>query len=242
MQTRAVRDGEHYLVNGSKIWTTGAHLANRMFAIVRTGASGRPQEGLAFLLLDMRTPGIEVRPIPDLNGAHEFNQVFFRDVAVPVANRVGPENDGWTVAKRLMQMARSNNTPSALVRRTLRRTARLAADAGLSRDPDVARRLAALSIELDAFARIELAALPDGRPDAREDALPSMLKLIGTELHQRVTELMLEIAAPHGAPVLHEDAPAGDAAAKYFAVRAATIYSGSSETQRNVIARTLGIV
>ncbi|MGE3249693.1 MAG: acyl-CoA dehydrogenase family protein [Hyphomonadaceae bacterium] len=241
IETRAVRDGAFYVLNGSKIWTTGAHIANRMFAIVRTHKGDRKQEGVTFLLIDMTSPGIRISPILDLTGAHEFNQVFFEDVLVSTAERVGGENDGWSVAKRLMQLARSNNTPSALVCRALRRAALLAANAGLSEDPAISAKLAMLEIELEAFACLELATLSSGRPAPGATVAPSMLKLIGTELHQRVTALMLEIAAPHGA-ALHcsgDDTPAAFTAAKYFAVRAATIYSGASETQRNIIARHL---
>jgi acyl-CoA dehydrogenase len=115
LQCRADPDGDHYIVTGSKIWTTGAHIANRMFAIVRTARTERRQYGLTFLLLDMTSPGLRVVPIRDLAGGHELNEVFFDEVRVPVTNRVGDENLGWAVARRLMQLARSNNTPAALV-------------------------------------------------------------------------------------------------------------------------------
>jgi acyl-CoA dehydrogenase len=244
ISTRAVRDGDHYVINGSKIWTTGAHLANRMFAIVRTRDGERRQQGLTFLLLDMATPGITVAPIVNLAGDHEFNQVFFDDVRVPVAGRVGEEDEGWAVAKRLMQLARSNNTPAALVRRVLRR----AAQAVRAVDPGEAQglrtRLAALEIELAAFEQMELASLPSGRPGAADQTTPSMLKLIGSELHQKVAELIAEAAGPHCAAAWTEGGLAAEpsgawAMAKHFATRAASIYSGASETQRNVIARQL---
>lgn len=244
IQTRANRDGDRYIVSGTKIWTTGAHLANRMFAIVRTQQGAKKQAGLTFLLIDMASAGLSVSPIRDLAGEHEFNQVFLEGVSVPVADRVGPENDGWTVAKRLMQLARSNNTPSALVRRTLRRAMIAATEAGVAGDPAIAARLAGLAIELEAFAQFELASLPGGMPSAGAAVSTSTLKLVGTELHQRVTELALEISAPHGAPVFELESPddAAFAAAKYLCTRAATIYSGSSETQRNIIARQIGAV
>jgi len=126
--TRAVRMGERYVVDGSKIWTTGAHLSNRMFALVRTETGEKPQHGLTFLLLDMASPGLTVSPIITIDGEHELNAVFFDQVSVPVANRIGEEGQGWAVAKRLMQLARSNNTPAALVRRG--RTARPAGARG----------------------------------------------------------------------------------------------------------------
>ena len=246
ISTRAVREGEHYVVNGSKIWTTGAHHANRMFSIVRTDDRGKRQEGLTFLLIDMDSPGLTVAPILDLNGAHEFNQVFFDDVRVPVAGRVGEENDGWSVAKRLMQLARSNNTPAALVRRVMRRTAQALTDAGETLEPEVRTRLASLEIELLAFEQMELRMLPDGRPRPGDQTAPSMLKMVGSELHQRIAGLALDIAGPGALATLEAIGLAGAeidngayTLAKHFAVRAATIYSGSSETQRNVIARTL---
>ncbi|MFI4974823.1 MAG: acyl-CoA dehydrogenase family protein [Caulobacterales bacterium] len=243
ISTRAVRDGDVYVVNGSKIWTTGAHLSNRMFAIVRTADGEKRQQGLTFLLIDMASPGLAVSPILGLAGEHEFNQVFFDGVRVPVANRVGEENDGWGVAKRLMQLARSNNTPSALVRRVLRRTALAIADAGPGLGRSALSRLAALQIELEAFEQLELASLPAGRPRPGDQSAPSMLKLVGSELHQKVAELAMEVAGPYAAAALDALGLAGDevdagarAMAKHLSVRAATIYSGSSETQRNVIA------
>lgn len=247
ISTRARRDGDVFVVNGSKIWTTGAHHANRMFAIVRTSDGEKRQQGLTFLLIDMDSPGLTISPILDLNGAHEFNQVFFDDVRVPVANLVGPQDEGWSVAKRLMQLARSNNTPAAMVRRVLKRAASSAASAdGL--EPALLVRLAMLDIELTAFDQLELASIPDGRPRPGDQNTPSMLKLVGSELHQKVAELALDIAGPSALATLDAIGLAGPqidagarALAKHFAVRAATIYSGSSETQRNVIAASLGL-
>lgn len=247
LRTRAERKGDVYIVNGAKIWTTGAHHANRMFAIVRTSDGPVRQKGLTFLLLDMDTPGLTVQPIPGISGEAELNHVFFDDVRVPVANRVGEEGEGWAVAKRLMQLARSNNTPAALVRRTLLKAQRLARQMQ-PLDPGVRARLVELDVELCAFEQLELAALPEGRIGAGDAALPSMLKLGGTELHQRAAELLMELNGPYAAGALcaigvdGEDLDAGARAmAKHLAVRAATIYSGTSETQRNVIARSLGL-
>ena len=235
-----------YRVTGSKIWTTGAHHSNRMFAIVRTGDFERRQQGLTFLLLDMDSPGLTVRPILDLTGEREFNEVFFDGVFVPEGNRVGPENDGWTVAKRLMTLARSNNTPSALVARSLRRAAEAVVGGGEAIEPSLRRRLTGLQIELDAFAQLELAALPSGRAETGAATTPSMLKLIGSELHQRVCELAMEAAGPQAGASLAAIGLNGEgldqgarAMARYLCLRAASIYSGTSETQRNLIARQL---
>ncbi len=244
--TRAERRGEHYVVNGSKIWTTGAHHANRMFALVRTADGARRQEGLSFLLIDMDSRGLSVAPVLGLAGDHEFNQVFFDDVRVPTANRVGEENDGWAVAKRLMQLARANNTPAALLRRVLRRAGTAVAAMDAEQAPALRRRLAGLEVELCAFEQIELSALPTGRPGAADQATPSMLKLIGSELHQRIADLTRDAVGPYAAAGWTALGRAGEAvdlgawaSAKYLAVRAATIYSGTSETQHNVIARQM---
>jgi len=246
ISTRAVPVPGGYRVTGSKIWTTGAHHSNRMFAIVRTGDFERRQQGLTFLLLDMDSPGLTVRPILDLTGEREFNEVFFDDVFVPEVNRVGPENDGWTVAKRLMSLARSNNTPSALVARSLRRAAEAVAAGGEAIEPSLRRRLSGLQIELEAFAQLELAALPSGRAEVGAATTPSMLKLIGSELHQRVCELAMEAAGPQAGAALAAVGLNGEeldqgarAMARHLCLRAASIYSGTSETQRNLIARQL---
>lgn len=246
ISTRAEHCSGGYRVHGQKIWTTGAHLANRMFALVRTADLGKRQLGLTFLLIDMDSPGLTVRPIIDLAGHHEFNEVFLDGVEVPVANRVGDENDGWTVAKRLMSLARSNNTPPALVARSLRRTRHLAEQRRETLETSVWRRLAGLAVELDAYTALELALLPSGRIDAAQRTAPSMLKTLGTELNQRIVELAAEIVGPYGAAGLPAlalgDESLDDGAramAKHFCARASTIYSGTSETQRNLIAAAL---
>jgi acyl-CoA dehydrogenase len=243
--TRAVRVGDCYRVTGSKIWTTGAHHSNRMFAIVRTADGEKPHHGLTFLLIDMASPGLTVVPIIGLAGDHEFNQVFFDAVEAPVRNRVGDEGCGWTVAKRLMQLARSNNTPSALIRRVLRRAA-AASDVGADLEPGLRARLAALAIELEAFEAVELHALARGTVDAGDPRGSSMLKLIGSELHQKVAELAMQIAGPAAAAALQAlavetglDPRGAKAMAKHLCVRAASVYSGTSEIQRNVIGKYL---
>lgn len=245
ISTRAVREGDHYRIDGSKIWTTGAHHCNRMFALVRTSVEDRPQKGLTFLLIDMPSPGLTISPIITIDGEHELNAEFFDGVRVPVANRIGEEGEGWAVAKRLMQLARSNNSPSALVRRVFQR-AKTAALATEDLEPGLRARLVAAEIELLAFEQTELNLLPGGRPREGDQTTPSTLKLIGSELHQRVAELAMEIAGQARAPTLaavHDDigwlADGGRAMAKHLATRAASIYSGSSETQRNVIAGAL---
>jgi acyl-CoA dehydrogenase len=242
VNTRAVRDGDYYVVTGSKIWTTGAHLSNRMFAIVRTSEGERPAQGLTFLLIEMPSPGLAVAPIIGLAGEHEFNQVFFDGVRVPVANRVGEEDAGWGVAKRLMQLARSNNTPSALVRRVFRRAVQAATRAGEELEPGTRARLAKLSVELDAYEAQELSAISRGSVDARDPRGSSMLKLVGSELHQKISELAMELAGPAaavqvscGVAKIPWVGAGASAMAKHLSVRAASVYSGTSEIQRNVV-------
>lgn len=236
LKLRAVRDGDHYVLNGSKIWTTHAHFANRMFCLVRTSTEGRPQTGITFLLLEMNTPGITVSPIHTLAGEHEFNQVFFDDVRVPVSGRLGEENDGWTVAKHLLTFERSGRYAPGLA--AFLDMVREAAQAtGWLEHEGNRERLAREAIAVDALRAIELAGLEGGGP---ADAVrPSMLKVLGTETSQRIDLLALEIAAGWEGPV--EDAPDAIAIAmpKYLNNRAASIYAGSNEIQRDLIARVV---
>jgi acyl-CoA dehydrogenase len=227
LTTRAVRVGDHYVVNGSKIWTTGAHIADRMFCLVRTAAGERPQDGITFLLIDMASSGISVRPIVSIAGEHEFNEVIFDRVRVPAENRVGDENEGWSAAKLLMRFARSNNTTSGLLRRALRRAARDLEAAG-ERDIASSRlKLAEAECELVAFESLELKIMSSARSQGMSGAQASMLKTVATELHQKLTAIGLDIG-----PGWCE---AGFATRKYFGTRAASIYSGTNETHRNLI-------
>lgn len=236
LKLRAVRDGDDYVLNGSKIWTTHAHFANRMFCLVRTSTEGRPQTGITFLLLEMNTPGITVSPIHTLAGEHEFNQVFFDDVRVPVSGRLGEENDGWTVAKHLLTFERSGRyAPGLAATLDMVREAAETTD-WLSHEGN-RERLAREAIAVDALRAIELAGLEGGGP---ADAVrPSMLKVLGTEASQRIDLLALEIAAGWDGPI--EDAPDAIAIAmpKYLNNRAASIYAGSNEIQRDLIARVV---
>lgn len=240
LKTRAVRQRDHYVVNGTKLWTTGAQYANWMFALVRSDPQARPQAGITFLLIPMDTPGIQVRPVATLHGEAEFNEVLFQDVQVPVANRVGAEHDGWRVAKQLMVHARASNTTCALLLRTLKRVREACAATGT--DVPARQRLAELELRLTALERLEYAA---SHPDAQARAHhASLMKLQATELHQAMTELLLEVA---GYSALHQwqtqedllDSTGPCASARYLATRAATIYSGTSEVHRNLLARQL---
>lgn len=245
LTTRAISDGNDYSVTGSKIWTTGAHYANRMFALVRTSQGSRPQEGITFLLIDMDTPGITIKPILSFDDEHEFNQVFFDNVRVPKANRVGIEGDGWAVAKHLMRFARSNNTTSGLLRRAFRRIEELVSDQQF-KDPALILRKATLEIDLKSFESFELRLLTSGRLTGDDEIASSLMKCMASELHQKITELGIEAAGSYGtgnAASVGKDAPpyakASRAMQKYFGTRAASIYSGTNETHRNIISRSL---
>ena len=234
LKLRAVRDGDHYVLNGSKIWTTHAHFANRMFCLVRTSTEGRPQSGISFLLLEMNTPGITVAPIHTLAGDHEFNQVFFDDVCVPVSGRLGEENDGWTVAKHLLTFERGGRYAPGLlahlaaVREAAEATGWLAHEAN-------ADRLAREEIAVEGLRAIELAALAGRGPV--EAVRPSMMKVLGTEASQRIDTIALDIAAGWEGPL--DAAPDAIAVAmpRYLNNRASSIYAGSNEIQRDLIAR-----
>lgn len=234
LKLRALRDGDDYVLNGSKIWTTHAQFANRMFCLVRTSSEGRPQTGITFLLLDMEAPGITVRPIVTLAGDHEFNQVFFDDVRVPASGRLGQENDGWTVAKHLLSFERGGRYAPALAAHL--RSVRAAAEATgwLEREGN-AERFAREAIAVDALRAIEIAALGGRGPG---DAVrPSMLKVLGTEASQRIDQLALDIAAEWEGSL--DNAPDAIAVAmpRYLNNRAGSIYAGSNEIQRDLIAR-----
>ncbi len=254
LQLRAVSDGDDYVLNGSKIWTTHAQWANRMFCLVRTRFDGKPQAGITFLLLEMTTPGISVKPIITLAGEHEVNQVFFDDVRVPKKNRLGAENEGWTVAKYLLEFERGGGSGAglkvSLERLRAMASAEISDEGGrLIDDPNFARKLAEAAVKVEAIEMSEhrvMTALASGR---NPGPASSMLKMQGTEAMQRLDELAIE-AIGHYAAVNQPEArapgsnvpPIGPengmlAMARYLNNRAASIYGGSNEIQRDIIAR-----
>jgi len=250
LKLNAVRSGEHYVLNGTKIWTTHAHHANRMFCLVRTDNSGKPQQGITFLLLDMDTPGISVAPIVFASGTHEVNQVFFDDVRVPVSNLVGEEHQGWTVAKYLLEFERGGGGTAAH-RSALARVRRLAAavdtgDGPLLDDKDFKTRLDETAVQLEANQYTEfriMAALSRGQNPGPES---SIMKNLGADLGQRITELALEAVGYHGA-VQQQLAPGDNrglgpaggemAFPRYFNLRASSIAGGTNEVQKNIVAK-----
>ncbi|WP_327453934.1 acyl-CoA dehydrogenase family protein [Sphingopyxis sp.] len=233
LQLRATQDGNDYILNGSKIWTTHAHFANRMFALVRTSNEGKPQAGISFLLLDMGLPGITVEPIRTLAGDHEFNQVFFDDVRVPQANRLGGENEGWSVAKHLLTFERGGKYAPGLIGRLEGLRAR--GDV----DPVLRARLDREAVTLQALQALEMKAMRGVGGSAALYA--SALKILGTETAQRIDTLACEIAGHAAWADADGQTPAELAVAvpRYLNDRAATIYAGSNEIQRDLIARTM---
>jgi alkylation response protein AidB-like acyl-CoA dehydrogenase len=254
LKTRAVRDGDHYVVTGQKIWTTLGQYGDWIFCLVRTDpAREKRQEGISFLLIDMASPGITVRPIVLLDQGHEVNEIFFDDVKVPVENLVHEENKGWTVAKYLLGYERMGTGNISMCKRELARVKVLAARATsggrpLLADPRFADRLARVEVELMALEITNLRFLDQLRGGRPPGAEVSLLKIKGTEIQQALTELMMQTAGP----LAHAFRPVDSGAAfdaftaslmpRYCNVRKATIYAGSNEIQRNIIAKmTLGL-
>lgn len=254
LQCRAVRDGDSYVINGTKIWTTHAHWANRMFCLVRTAVGKRPQEGISFLCFDLDLPGINIHPIISLAGDHELNQVFFDDVRVPASALLGEENQGWAIAKYLLQHERGHAW-SPLLRARLNRMLESAVTAYGEPGPaniawiDMRRRLAAAECALDALEAVELRALAQQCRGEPPGIMPSMGKVLGTELRQSMTELAVEMgghyawARPAIEPWMEQDHAMLEQAvtgmSSYLNDRAASIYAGTNEVQRNIIAASL---
>ena len=258
LQCVAVRDGDEYVVNGTKLWTTHAHFCNRMFCLVRTDNSGAQQHGITFLLFDIALPGIEIQPIISISGDHEFNQVFFTDARVPVSGRLGAENDGWSVAKYLLTHERGGKNATAMMMKVgrLRLFLDSEAEAGfdLREDTGYMQQLASLEIELEAYVAFEeriFGSVPAGESVG---TISSVLKIRRTELRQQMDELLLDAVNYYGLPYQpsirefrKSETPVGsDTAAtampRYLNNRAATIYAGSNEVQRNILSkRTLGL-
>lgn len=247
LATRAERHGDHYIVSGQKIWTTLGHYGDWIFALVRTDFdNSKRQEGISFLLIDMKTPGITVRPLVLLDESREVNEVFFDAVQVPVENLVHEENKGWTVAKYLLGHERLGTGSIGASRRELRRLMHEAEhqhDGALFRDPRFRDRLTRVEVELTALEITHMRFLDamrrTGNPPGAE---VSILKIKGTEIQQALTELRMQIAGPQAAPfrpVMHNtfDTLLATAAARYFNFRKTTIYAGSNEIQRNIYAK-----
>ncbi len=248
LKTRAVRRGDRYVVDGQKIWTTLGHYGDWIFCLVRTDDTvAKKQEGISFLLIDMKTPGITVRPLVLLDEAHEVNEVFFDGVAVPVENLVHRENEGWTVAKYLLGHERLNTGRIGASKRELRRLREIAARTtkdgrAMLDDPRFRDRLSRVEIELMALEITNLRFVDEMRRTGRIGAEVSMLKIRGTEIQQAITELLMQVAGPLAQAFRPIDYPGFDAftasiAPRYFNFRKTSIYAGSNEIQRNIIAK-----
>lgn len=247
LKTRADRDGDYYVVNGTKIWTTHAQFADHIFCLVKTDHESRPQAGISFLLIDMDTPGIKVEPIITVAGDHEVNQVFFDDVRVPITNRVGPENEGWAVAKYLLEFERGGGAAATGLKLAMT-DLKMLLDA-LPHENDLRGRAAALEIEISALSQMETdlqARLAKGQ---NPGAASSLMKNMTSSFGQRLSTLKLEIAAYYGLPhnnllwLTGQDSIGEEAfqttTAKYLNNRASSIFGGSQEVQKNIIAKTV---
>jgi alkylation response protein AidB-like acyl-CoA dehydrogenase len=261
LSMKAERDGDHYVLNGSKTWTTYAQWADWMFCLVRTSQEAVRQMGISFLLLDMKTPGISIQPIVTLDGPpegdQEINQVFFDNVRVPVANRIGEEGQGWTYAKYLLQFERGNAYAPGLTNQL----AKVKKIAGLERsdagqrmldDPDFRKKLSQVQIKVEALNATELRVFAGRAAGEAMGATSSMLKLEGSQMQQAITELALEAAGIYGQPFVQDtwaaldgrtNAPragpdyAATTAPMYFNYRKTSIYAGSNEIQHNIMAK-----
>jgi alkylation response protein AidB-like acyl-CoA dehydrogenase len=260
LRTKAERQGDHYIVNGQKIWTTNAHYADWIFCLVRTSNEGKRQEGISFLLIDMKSPGIKIDPIYLVDGTrtpmrHEVNQVFFTDVKVPVENLVGEENKGWTYAKYLLEFERGGQAHGPRLRKAFRHLQTLSKsqlDAGepLSASAQWREKMAALEMEIDAVEMNEMMFYSSLKIGDAPGNMGSVVKMRGTEVGQKVTELAVEAVGWYGAPFTElrnydsNIVPVGgdyvdDVSPRYFNTRKTTIYGGSSEVQRNVLAKAM---
>ena len=256
VRTTADREGDHYIVNGQKTWTTLGQHANMIFCLVRTSKEGKPQEGISFLLIDMDTPGIEVRPIVLIDGEPEVNEVFFDNVKVPIANLVGEENMGWTYAKYLLTHERTNIAGVGFANaglENLKRIARAEQAGGrpLIENPHFAARIARLEIDLLAMSTTNLRVISKAAAGQAPGAESSMLKVKGTIIRQEINALTRSAVGPYAMPFASEALEEGSnvelvgpdyamsATAQYFNNRKLSIYGGSNEIQRTIISKAI---
>lgn len=258
LKTRAVRDGDEFVVNGQKTWTTLAQYADWIFCLVRTDPDARKQAGISFLLIDMKTPGITVRPIQTIDGGKEVNEVFFDDVRVPVENLVGEENKGWNYAKFLLGNERVNIARVGVSKERIRRIKELAALQRVGGErmidqPEFREKVAAVEVRLKALEMTQLRVLAGEakREKGTQDPASSILKIKGSEIQQATTELLMDVVGPYAMPYQSEDAIDGrnepdigpdwasTIAPAYFNTRKVSIYGGSNEIQKNIIAKAI---
>jgi len=243
LRTRAVREGDHYIVNGQKTWTSFAHWGDWIFCLVRTNTEVKAQEGISFLLIDMKTPGVTVRPIIMLDGAHHVNDVFLDNVKVPVANCIGKENEGWTCAKFLLANERLGIAEVPASKRGVRSLREL------NDDPALNEKIADVDLQVQALEMSELRALSAMALGGAPGPKVSTLKVRGSEIQQRIAELAMEAVGEYAAPyqpglLFHDtnETPVGPdhappAAPRYFNMRKTSIYGGSTEVQKNIVSK-----
>ena len=252
LKCRAERQGATYLVNGQKTWTTMGQYGEWIFCLVRTSTEGKPQTGISFLLVDMKSPGITVRPIITLDGEHEVNEVFFDNVVVPAENLIGEENKGWTYAKHLLSHERTNIADVNRSKRELERVKRIAQAEGVYDDARFRDQVAQLEVEVVALEMMVLRVLSAEKSGKQSLDVAGLLKIRGSEIQQRYSELMMLAAGPFSQPFEHEALAAAGwqgefagaavvapLAGTYFNMRKTTIYGGSNEVQRNIVAQTM---
>ena len=252
LKTRAERKGDKYIVNGQKTWTTLGQFGEWIFCLVRTSTEGKPQTGISFLLIDMKSPGVTVRPIIMLDGGHEVNEVWFDNVEVPVENLVGEENKGWTYAKYLLSHERTNIADVNRAKRELERLKRIAKAEGVYEDTRFRDEIAKLEIDIVALEMLVLRVLSAEKSGKQSLDIAGLLKIRGSEIQQRYSELMMLAAGPYAIPFIREAMEAGwqgnfpggvvanaPLASNYFNMRKTTIYGGSNEVQRNIVSQTV---
>jgi len=252
LKTKAERRGDFYIVNGQKAWTTLGQYGDWIFCLVRTSNEGKPQTGISFLLIDMKSPGITVRPVITMDGEHEVNEVFFDNVEVPADQLIGEENKGWTYAKHLLAHERTNIADVNRAKRELERVKRVAKAEGVYDDRRFRDEIARLEVDVVALEMMVLRVLSAEKSGKQSLDVAGLLKIRGSEIQQRYTELMMLAAGPSAVPLIKEAMEAGwqaehaDAgafvaplAATYFNMRKTTIYGGSNEVQRNIVAQTV---
>jgi alkylation response protein AidB-like acyl-CoA dehydrogenase len=249
LKTRAERVGNKYIVNGQKTWTTLGQYGEWIFCLVRTAAEGKPQNGISFLLIDMKSPGVTVRPIILLDGTAEVNEVFFDNVEVPAENLVGEENKGWNYAKYLLAHERTNIADVNRAKRELERLKRIAKTEGVYDDSRFRDEIAKLEVDIVALEMMVLRVLSAEKSGKQSLDIAGLLKIRGSEIQQRYSELMMLAAGPFALPLIREAMEAGwqgdhvghahcaPLASTYFNMRKTTIYGGSNEVQRNIVSQ-----
>jgi alkylation response protein AidB-like acyl-CoA dehydrogenase len=243
LKMKAERDGDEYVLNGQKVWNTLGQFADWIFCLVRTDPSAKPQKGISFLLIDMKTPGISVRPTRLLDGTFEVNEIRFDDVRVPVSNRVGEENQGWTYAKFLLGHERTNIAGIGFCKRELLRlkqdaTGTIKDGRSLLEDPAFGNKVAQVEIELTALEVTNMRVIFAEAANHAPGPEASMLKIRGTEIMQRISELQVELLGP-AALAYRPDDDGSRATAAYLNLRKLSIFGGSNEIQRNIIAHMI---